>query len=100
MDACKALGFAVWLLGQGPVVSLLVDALKRLAWVQQNPRKAVVILNAVAALTTGLTLCGLGLENLLLQIAAGIAGSVATYEFVTKPLAERLARPERPEPLE
>lgn len=100
MDACKVLGFAVWLLGQGPVVSFLVDALKRIAWVQQNPRRAVVILNAVAALTTGLTLCGLGLENLLLQIAAGIAGSAATYEFITKPLAQHLARPERPEPLE
>ncbi|MCX7784566.1 MAG: hypothetical protein N2318_13105 [Meiothermus sp.] len=100
MDTCKVLGFAVWLLGQGPVVSFLVDALKRMAWVRQNPRRAVVILNALAALSTGLTLCGLGLENLLLQMAAGIAGSVATYEFITKPLAARLAPPERPEPLE
>uniref|UniRef100_A0A7C3HC48 Uncharacterized protein n=1 Tax=Meiothermus ruber TaxID=277 RepID=A0A7C3HC48_MEIRU len=90
MDVCKMLGFAVWLLGQGPVISLIVQGLKRIPWVQSHPRETVAALNLAASLAAGVVYCGLDLQNLLLQVATGIAGSVATYELFLKPVAKAL----------
>lgn len=91
MDICKILGFAVWLLGQGPIVSFLVQALKRIPWVAAHPKETVAALNVVATLVTGVAFCGLDFQNLILQLITGISSSVATYELITKPVAKALA---------
>lgn len=90
MDVCKVLGFAVWLLGQGPVISFAVQAMKRIPWVQSHPKEVVAALNLAASLVAGVVYCGLDFQNLLLQVATGIAGSVATYELVVKPAIKAL----------
>lgn len=98
MDVCKMLGFAVWLLGQGPIISLIVQGLKRIPWVQSHPRETVAALNLAASLAAGVVYCGLDFQNLLLQVATGIAGSVATYELLLKPATVALASPNEESP--
>lgn len=81
MEICGAISFLVVLLGQGPVISLLVQWLKRLPLIQSNPLAAVAVLNALAAVATNVVWCGVDLAQLLTQLAAGFAASVATYEL-------------------
>lgn len=90
MEVCKMLSFAVWLLGQGPIISLIVQGLKSIPWVQSHPRETVAALNLAASLAAGVVYCGLDFQSLLLQVATGIAGSVATYELLLKPVARAL----------
>ncbi len=95
MDVCKVLGFAIWLLGQGPIISLVVQGLKRIPWVQSHPKQVVAGLNLVASLAAGVVYCGLDIQNLLLQVATGIAGSVATYELLLKPALKAMTKSAR-----
>jgi len=87
MDFCGVVNFLVIVLGQGPIVALLVQLLKRIPVVRDNPLRAAAILNAIAALATGFVWCGLNVSAILAQIVAGFGTSVAAYEVVKHTLA-------------
>ena len=81
------LALLLWLLGQGVVVSQVVDLLKRLPFVANHPKLVAGILNLLAVLAASyLNIAGLGeaLSGFLLAIIAGLASaaaSVASYEL-------------------
>lgn len=80
MEFCGVVSFLVVLFGQGPVVAVLVQWLKRLPFIQENPLVTAAVLNALVAITTNVIWCGIDLGQLLSQLAAGFSMSVATYE--------------------
>lgn len=65
---------------QGPVITALVQILKRVEWVKNNPLRAAALLNALAALANGVVLCGVAPGDILSKLAAGFLASVGTYE--------------------
>ncbi len=71
----------LFLLGQGAVVSMVVDALKRVDWVSRHPKLAAAILNAVATAVATLA-TGLPTEvvDFVLAVAAAFAASVGFYQ--------------------
>jgi hypothetical protein len=75
----------LWLLGQGAVVSLVVDALKRNPFVANHPKLVAAILNALALAATELAGKQLSpdVANFIVNLAAAFAASVGFYQ-VTK----------------
>ncbi len=71
----------LYLLGQGAVVSMVVDALKRVEWVSRHPKLTAAILNAIAVAVTSLAL-GLPtpIVDFILAVAAAFAASVGFYQ--------------------
>lgn len=80
---CGVLDPIFTLLVQGPVVSFAVDMLKRIKWVKDNPQRMAALLNAAAALLTGLAYCGHDIGQTIAVFVAGFAGSVATHEVAS-----------------
>lgn len=95
---CKVVSWVVILLGQGPIISFLVSAMKKIPYVASHPKVVVAALNTIVALIAGVSVCGLNLEQIVLQVIAGFAGSALTYEYVTKPVAKALGTDGREQP--
>lgn len=75
------------LLVQGPVVSAIVEFLKkRVPWVKESPQRTVALLNGLAAVLGGVIVCGQDVGQIITTFVAGFAGSVATHEAVTHPI--------------
>lgn len=75
----------VWLLGQGFVVSQVIDLLKRIPFVASHPKLVAAVLNVVAIFAaTFLPGVGAAISSFLLTVIAGLtaaAASVYTYEL-------------------
>ncbi len=71
----------LYLLGQGAVVSMVVDALKKIEWVSKHPKLAAAILNTIAVAVATLAL-GLPVQfvDFILEVAAAFAASVGFYQ--------------------
>lgn len=99
---CGAISLLAIVFVQGPAITLAVQLLKRIKWVADNPLRTAALLNALAALASGVAVCGVQPGSLLSQLAAGFLASVGTYE-TAKALAQSVrpvADPERPDRLE
>lgn len=74
--------FLFWLLAQGAVVSLVVDALKKFTFVQKHPKLVASALNTLALLlidyATGRVPANV--VNFVLSIATAFAASVGFYQ--------------------
>lgn len=68
------------ILGQGIIVSLIVDRLKRIPWVKQDPQRAAAVLNGIAAVLGGVVVCGADIGQLIGVWAGALATSIATHE--------------------
>lgn len=80
MELCGVVNFLAVLLGQGPIITLVVQSLKRVPVIAANPLVAVAVLNALAAVSVGFIWCGLDVSLIITQLIAGFGASVATYE--------------------
>jgi len=71
-----------WLLGQGALVSLVVDGLKRIPFVARHPKLVAALLNALAVAIQEQLLNTLpaGLVEFLLAVAVAFTTSVGFYQ--------------------
>lgn len=83
---CGVLNPVLSLAVQGPVVSAVVQLLKRIPWVEKHPKVVAAFLNLLAVGLAGVAFCDVDLGNLFSAWLAGFAGSLTTYETVVKPL--------------
>lgn len=76
------MNLVLWLLGQGAVVSLVVDALKRNPFVAAHPKLVAAILNALALAAAELAGKQLSPEvvSFIVNLAAAFAASVGFYQ--------------------
>lgn len=85
---CQIFSAGVAVITQGPIVALIVQLLKsKVPFVRERPQAAAAILNALASVLAGVSLCGADLGSIFQAFLAGFAGSVASYE-VAKGLAK------------
>lgn len=80
ISLCGVAGALFYVLAQGPIISAIVNALKKIEYVAKNPLVVVAALNLLVTLTTNVMVCGTDIGKLLEQLLAGFAGSVASYE--------------------
>ena len=83
---CGILDPVLALLVQGPLVSVLVQALKRVPWVAAHAKLVAALLNLAAVALAGVVVCSADLGQVAAAWLAAFSGSVATYETALKPL--------------
>lgn len=84
MDICLPVNVLVFLVGQGPLIAFVTQLLKRIPFVKERPLVVAAVLNLAVTLLTGATVCGHDVARILEQLAAGFAGSVASYEVAKR----------------
>lgn len=83
---------ATWIcLIAGPVIALLVQAFKRIAFVSQHPKIIVALLSLIVAAVQGLAGSGFGWPMLVECLILPFSSAVATYEVLVKPASRPVA---------
>lgn len=96
MDTVTSTDIIIGSLMAGPIISLIVSALKRIALVKQYPKAAAALLSSVipAAIVVYGRLKGVdvaSLQQLVIAIATQFAAAVTTHEAVVQPVKDAMA---------